>query len=138
MTMPEAYYEGSTARSNNVKRSANPHHIDETDPFAFKQRDARILWNNGWDDKDTEIFSGAMDDELIQVVDQNYRSTMTLVPLPLLKQLYEYAHDGEFDNATGLCTSCGAAVSPVYNETHHHDCEWLKTITAIEAIIAKD
>jgi hypothetical protein len=140
--MPEAYHEGRTARSNKVKRSDNPHHINVNDHFhlhAFKQRDAHIQWNNGWDDRDGEMFSECCN-EGFDKVDNVTTSTMGTVQVPLstLTKLYELAAQAEYESNTGLCFHCGAAASPVYNKEHEPDCMWLTTIEEIEALLDKE
>jgi hypothetical protein len=63
---------------------------------------------------------------------------LVTVPISLLKRLYEQAQAGEYDSTSGLCHSCGHAVSPLFGEQHSNNCEWLNTILDIEAILAKD
>lgn len=63
---------------------------------------------------------------------------LVMVPMPLLQALYEHAQAGEYDSTSGLCHSCGHAVSPLFGEEHSNNCEWLTTILEIEAIIAQE
>jgi hypothetical protein len=136
--MPDEYYAGYKARSDNLKRSDNPYHIDENDQAAFKQRDSHILWRNGWDDKDAEIFA-VMHEAFEQVHHEpNKTNQLVLVPLPTITKLYELASQAEYESNTGLCFNCGAAVSPVYNKEHEPDCVWLTTIEEIETLLDKE